>query len=176
MNKLPTKRLIFLAGATVWTIFALADPHIRKHGLVRHSVDFRGGDVDWIFYVSTTACIVSSNFSNAATMKHLQTIVFSYHFFVASAAAMKHISGMKYEIEITDDNKVTISCDGVWACDGQLNEACLERGEAHIDNADAPLGDDVYEALDEALTDAMERGETSAAIEKNEDGDIEVVA
>lgn len=72
---------------------------------------------------------------------------------------------MTYEATIGDGNTVSITCDGVWACDGRLDTVCLERNEAHIIDADAPLGDGVYDALDEALTDAMERGEDSARIE-----------
>ena len=70
-----------------------------------------------------------------------------------------------YEATIGDDNSVSISRDGVWATQGRLDKVCLERNEAHIIDADAPLGDDEYDALDEALPEAMERGEDSASIE-----------
>jgi hypothetical protein len=74
-------------------------------------------------------------------------------------------NGMKtYTAIITDDEKVSISRDGIWATQGRLDKVCLARKEAHIIDADAPLGDEVYEALDEALTDAIERGETEASV------------
>ena len=68
-----------------------------------------------------------------------------------------------YTAEITE-GKVTISRDGIWSCDGRLDTVCLKRGEAHIVDASAPIGDDVYDALDEALTDAMADGNTSASV------------
>lgn len=69
----------------------------------------------------------------------------------------------KYTAEITEGN-VSISRNGIWACDGRLDTVCLERGEAHIVDAEAPLGDDVFEALDDALTEAIANGKTSASV------------
>lgn len=63
-----------------------------------------------------------------------------------------------------DGEGVSIYRDGIYSCDGRLDRVCLERGEAHIIDADAPLGADVYEALDEALTEAMERGDMEATV------------
>ena len=71
----------------------------------------------------------------------------------------------KYTASIGDNNRVSITRDGVWATDGRLDTVCMERNEAHIIDADAPLGDEVYDALDEALTEAIEAGETTATVE-----------
>lgn len=72
---------------------------------------------------------------------------------------------MKTYTATIDGDRVSICVNGVWATAGRLDGACLERGEAHILDADAPLGDDVYEDLDDALTEALRRGETEATVE-----------
>ncbi|MCI0422695.1 MAG: hypothetical protein L0312_26320, partial [Acidobacteria bacterium] len=77
----------------------------------------------------------------------------------------KQKMNMKYEATMDRNGGVSISRDGVWSTSGRLDTVCLERGEAHIIDADAPLGSAVYDALDEALTEALGRGETSASIE-----------
>lgn len=63
---------------------------------------------------------------------------------------------------IDENNDVSITRDGIFATSGRLDKVCLERSEAHIIDADAPLGDDVYEALDEALTEALWQGKRTA--------------
>ena len=72
---------------------------------------------------------------------------------------------MKNTYEITvEDGRVSISCDGIWACDGRLDTVCLSRGEISIVDASAPLGEDVYSALEYALWDAMDAGKARARV------------
>jgi hypothetical protein len=70
----------------------------------------------------------------------------------------------KYKATVTEGGNVSITRDRVFVCNGRLDPVCLARGEVHIVDADAPLGDDAYDALDAALTEAMERGEDSATV------------
>jgi hypothetical protein len=70
----------------------------------------------------------------------------------------------KVTVTVTDGGNISITRDRVFVCNGRLDPVCLARGEAHIVDADAELGAEVYEALDAALTEAMERGEDSATV------------
>ena len=72
---------------------------------------------------------------------------------------------MQKYIAIIEGTSVNIFRDGVWSTTGRLDSVCLERKEAHIIDADAPLGEEVYAALDDALTEAMAGGKTEAEIE-----------
>lgn len=53
-----------------------------------------------------------------------------------------------YTLELKNDDEVSITVDGIHACDGRIDAGA---DYVTIVDADAPLGDDVYDLLDDAL-------------------------
>ena len=65
-----------------------------------------------------------------------------------STTITRTIAGLDYEATL-DGNLVTISVEGVWATEG------VRLDSGRIDEAPADLGEEVYETLEDALTEAI---------------------
>ena len=68
------------------------------------------------------------------------------------------VNGIKYAVEITrpagaDTTRVHIYADNVWVGSGTLSQ------HVRIEGCAANLGKDVYDALEDAVYDALERGQ-----------------
>ena len=66
-----------------------------------------------------------------------------------SITITRTIAGLEYEATLDGDH-VTISVEGVWATEG------IRLDSGRIDEAPADLGEEVYGALEDALTEAIE--------------------
>lgn len=71
------------------------------------------------------------------------------------------IAGKTYEADLSREPRpnspvsVSITCNGVWAGKGRLTRAC------RIEDCAADLGEEVYEAIEEEISEALARGQYS---------------
>ena len=77
---------------------------------------------------------------------------------------------MEYRASIREDKSVVITIDGIFATNGRLDRVSLEQGTVHIIDAPAPLGEFIYDALDNLLESAIANGENSVILVVEDDG------